>query len=101
MDSPSKPSPICARPMDGPKLSQCLSAEKNTGIMRWDTRNREENSAPEGFREEVAFELGLNARVGFLTFGDCRKRHSLLGKGKEGMLPLFPYPPPNKTTPFF
>lgn len=54
-----------------------------------DTRNREENSASKGFREEVAFELGLNAGVGFLIF---RNRHSLLGKGKARMLPLLPLP---------
>ena len=54
-----------------------------------DTRNREENSAFKGFREEVAFELGLNAGVGFLIF---RNRYSLLGKRKARMLPLLPLP---------
>lgn len=30
-----------------------------------DTRNREENPTLEGFREEVAYEQGLEAHVGF------------------------------------
>lgn len=47
---------------------------------------------PEGFMEKVALEPGLNARVGFFISGDCRKRHSLLGKGKARMLPLLPLP---------
>lgn len=35
------------------------SAERRAGTRRWDRRDREKNSAPEGFREEVAFKLGL------------------------------------------
>lgn len=51
--------------------------------------------------EEVALEPDLNARVGFFISGDCRKRHSLLGKGKARMLPLLPLPLSQKDCNFF
>lgn len=43
MDLPSKPSPSCARPMDGPKLRQCLS-ERCIGTMWWGTQETEKRT---------------------------------------------------------
>lgn len=58
--------------------------------MQWNIRNGEENSIPEGFREEVAFELGLEARVGWPPLSFCPRNKAVAFSRAETLFCLPP-----------